>query len=296
LVDIIKPATQAASSASSPAAYQRLLPRVMATQEVRVMNVDVLSVVLMVMGKLPRLQTLREAMRTTCTDFNEADFDELDDVNQALLHAHGLYLKATKSPAPLQSLVQRAEPLRDVMYADAITQVKRGNIPLDALREVKRTTGHRILLTDLQILHAVYRETLPALQGKTTVTFEELDEVVLLIDTLAHALGLREHTEVEQAEATVIRAKAFALLVALWDEVRAAVLYVRRHHGDADDYAPSAYSNRTAAKRPAEEAPSETGVHAVVPADTATSAATSPTADLNAALAQNGPFKRTNEG
>lgn len=260
------------------------------------MNVDVLSVVLMVMGKLPRILMLRESLRTILTDFNEADFDELDDVNQALLHGHGLYLKATKSPAPLQNLVQRAEPLRDVMYADAITQVKRGSINPDALREVKRTTGHRILLTDLQILHAVYREKLPELRGKTTVTPEELDEVMLLIDTLAHALGLREHSEVEQAEATIIRAKAFALLVSIYDNIRAGILYVRRHHGDGDDIAPSAYSNRSGAKRPAEEAPSDTGVRPVVAAEPENPAAASPSTDLSSALAQNGPFKRSSEG
>lgn len=89
LVDIItNAAAHAASSESSPAAYQRLLPRILAIQEPRTANVDVLSVVLLVMGKLPGIMTLREV---------------------------GLVEVGQNSTQLL--LVARGEPLRDVMYA-----------------------------------------------------------------------------------------------------------------------------------------------------------------------------------
>jgi hypothetical protein len=129
----------------------------------------------------------------------------------------------------------------------------------------------------------------------------ELDEVVLLIDTLAGALGNREYTQAAQHQATVIRAKAFELLVSLYEDVRAGVLYVRRKHGDADEIAPSPYANRAlASKRPAEEEDPTTGVHPVVqpaPSEPASGpAAPSLTEALNNSLAQSGPIKRSGQG
>lgn len=289
---------EAVSSELSPAAYQRLLPRIMAVQEERPINVDVLSVVLMILAKLPGIHALRDELRSTLKDFDEAAFEDLDDVTRALLHSHGLYLQATKAPASLQSLVARCESLRDLFWAEAQTQIKRGNINPDSLREVKRSTGHRILLTDLQILRTTLSEVLPKLGGKTSIAQAELDEVVLLIDTLAGALGNRDYTQAAQHQATVVRAKAFQLLASIYDHVRAGVLYVRRAHGDGDEIAPSLYANRvTSAKRPAEEEAPTTGIHPVVqpaPGEPVPSQpAPSLTEELKNSVAQSGPIKRS---
>jgi hypothetical protein len=285
---------EAVNSDLSPAAYQRLLPRIMAVQEERTINVDVLSVVLMTMAKLPGIYALRDVL-VTLKDFDVAGLEDLDDVTRALLHSHGLYLQATKAPASLQSLVARSESLRDLFWSEAQTQIKRGNINPDSLREVKRSTGHRVLLTDLQILHTTLSEALPKLAGKTSITQAELDEVVLLIDTLAGALGNREYTQAAQQQATVIRAKAFTLLASIYDEVRAAVLYVRRKHEDGDEIAPSLYANRTAGtKRPPEEETPDptTGVVPVAP-PAPSPTAPSLTEELSSSLAQNGPIRRS---
>jgi hypothetical protein len=273
----------------------------MAVQGERTINVDVLSVVLMVLAKLPGIYALRDVLRSTLNDFNAEGLEDLDDLTRALLHSHGLYLQATKSPAPLQSLVARCEPLRDVLWSEAQTQIKRGNINPDSLREVKRSTGHRILLTDLQILHATFTEVMPKLSGKTSITQQELDEVALLIDTLAGALGTREYSQAAQHQATVIRAKAFTLLASIYDDIRAGVHYVRRKEGDGEEIGPSLYANRVnGGKKPAEEEAPTTGVHPVVPPAPGQSAPSQPapslTQELNNSVAQNGPIRRSSEG
>src|SRR5688572_7469907 len=123
LVDTLSAVPPALSSDLSPAAYQRLLPRIMAVEEERVVNVDLLSVVLMLMAKWPGIAEQREPLRTTLNDFDAASFDIAHDVVRAVLHAHGLYLQATKSPAPLHGLVARCEPLRDLFWSEAQTQI-----------------------------------------------------------------------------------------------------------------------------------------------------------------------------
>jgi hypothetical protein len=108
---------------------------------------------------------LREQLQKL-PDFDPNLLDELDDMARALQHAHGLYLQATKSPQALQSLLDRATALRDLLLAEAVVQAKRGIVNPDAFREVKKTGGHRGLVVDLQILVATFNEKLSEIAGK----------------------------------------------------------------------------------------------------------------------------------
>jgi hypothetical protein len=281
------------SSDSSPASYQRLLPRIMAVTDQRPITVDVMYVVTLVLGCVARIEQLRAEL-LKMPDFQASLLDDLDDMARALQHAHGLYLQATKSPQALQNLLDRATVLRDLLHAEAIVQAKRGVVNPDSFREVKKNNGHRALVVDLQILVATLREKLSTLTGKSSVTGEELDSAVLLIDTLTQAIGTKEHTPAMREETIEIRTKAFALLVSAYEEVRSAVVYVRRRAADADNFAPSLYANRTARTTPTpSEDTGSTGVH---PVATPAPANTSASADLSATLTQNGPFKRASEG
>lgn len=281
------------SSASSPASYQLMLPRIKAVKEPRPITLDSMYIVTMVLGCLPRILQLRDQL-LRLPDFAASLLDDLDDMARALQHAHGLYLQATKSPLALQSLLDRATVLRDLLLAEAVVHAKRGVINPDSFREVKKTAGHRGLVVDLQILVATLKEKLPELAGKSAVNAEELNSAVLLIDTLTEAIGTKEHSPAMREETIEIRAKAFSLLVESYEEVRNAVIYVRRREGDADSFAPSLYANRTRSSSAPSEDTATTGVHPV--ATPPATAPTSATADLNATLAQEGPFKRASQG
>lgn len=279
---------------SSPAAYEKLLPAIMAYEEARIVNVDVMFVVTLILGSLSQLETQREAL-ARLDGFDIALLDQIDDMARALQHAHGLYLQATKSALPLQALIDRASALRDVLYADATALATRGVINADSFREVKRNNGHRALVVDLQILVQTLREKLPQITGKSHVTAQELDETVLLIDTLTQAIGTKEHSPQVREQTITIRAKALRMVTDAWDEIQAAVAWVRRRERDAEKFAPSFYSNRGSSKPAAQEpdANATTGVHPVVTEPSATPV--NPTTDFNAALSQT-QFKRSGEG
>lgn len=280
------PAPGAVSSESSPAAYQRLLPKIMQIEGDVHINVDVMYVVTLIFGHLKRILALRDEFVARLKDFDISLLDELDDFTRALQHAHGLYLQATKSPAALQALVERATQLRDVLHADALALATRGLLNPDAFREVKRNNGYRALIVDLQVLVATFRERWADIMGRTAVQAEELDATVVLIDTLTQAVGDKEHSPAAQAQATLVRNKAFLLVVRTWEEVRSWVLYVRRKEGDGEQLAPSLYSNRSSARRgrDGEEQPA-TEPEAPAPAVPAA-------VDVAATVAQNGAFKR----
>jgi hypothetical protein len=259
----------------------------------RPINVDVMYVVTLILGTQARILALRDEL-VRLPDFDAQALDDLDDMARALQHAHGLYLQATKSPQALQSLLDRATSVRDVLLADAVALAKRGIFNPDSFREVKRNSGHRALVVDLQILVATFREKLAEIAGRSSVNAAELDNAVVLIDTLTEAIGTKEHSPAMREESIQIRAKAFELVVQTYDEVRNGVMYVRRRVGDADSIAPSLYSNRVSGTRSAPSSSDEnatTGVHPV--AQPAAPDVSPPSADLSATLAQNGPFKRS---
>jgi hypothetical protein len=266
----------------------------MAVEETRTINLDMMSGILLLLGKMPGILAFRDEIKAKLVDFDITHLDMLPDATRAAQHAHGLYLQATKAPGPFQNLVDEAESMRDVLYADGVALGKRGFINIDSLREVKRTTGHRTLILDLQILHATFDQRLGELTGRTSVTRGELDRVQALIDTLSEAVGTKENSEAAQEQATIVRAKAFALLMDYYDEVRAGIAWLRRKHGDADKIAPSLYVTRPNSRRPNEEPgdAASTGVHPVVAA--AAPAPDGPsTTDLSASVAQSAPFRRS---
>lgn len=296
MADSLSEVTQLSGSESSPAAYAQLLPTIMAQDDERVVNVDVMFVVTLILGSLPTVRTLQPQL-ARLPDFDITLLDRIDDMVRALQHSHGLYLQATKSPVALQALIDRATDLREVFHADAIALAKRGVLNPDSFREVKRNNGHRALVVDLQILVQTLREKLPAIQGKSHVTAQELDEAVLLVDTLTQAIGTKEHSPQVREQTVTIRAKALRMVTNAWDEIRSATAWVRRREGDAERFAPSIYSNRASSKPAAEEADpnAATGVHPVASAEPGATPDANPTTNLSAELAQKS-FKRSSEG
>jgi hypothetical protein len=281
------------------AAYERNLPRILAVEGSTHINVDVMYVALLVRAQLKAIEGVREQLRETLKDFKTSDIDDLEGLARALQHAHGLYLQATKAPAALQSLVDRGTELRDLLHGEAITLARRGLINADSYREVKRSTGYRALILDLQILVQTLRERWPELKERTGVKEAELDTADALIDTLTDAVITKDYSPAAQAQATRVREKAFLLLARTWGEVRDGVLYVRRAEGDADTIAPSIYGNRSNGKRT--EAQPEGGQDGVESEGTqaaaakdgkGASASTPPVDNLNAELAASGQFKR----
>jgi hypothetical protein len=91
-------------------------------------------------------------------------------------------------------------------------------------------------------------------------------------------VGIREQQPDITAQAVRDRQAAFTTFMSTYDEICAAVSYVRRRHGDAETIAPSLYLGRTSKKKPddAADAKTQTPV-ATAPTATATATANQPT-------------------
>jgi hypothetical protein len=242
---------------SSPAAYERLLPEIRAVSEELLVhiNLDVLVVVTTLLGALPELRALRPRIVAELPQFDLERFDKLELMARALSHAHAQFVAATKPLEALPAVVEEATKLREVLYPDALALSNRGLLDGSKFKDVKRTTGHRALALDLQVLSLTMKEQWSRIAAKTAVSPEELERAVELADRLQLAVGLREQGPTGVEQTTSIRSRAFSLFVRNYDEARRAVSYLRWHEGDVDTIAPSLYAARqpTGRKRKGEE-------------------------------------------
>jgi hypothetical protein len=142
-------------------------------------------------------------------------------------------------------------------------------------------------MMDLGTLASVLRKHAPKIAERTSVKPDELSAAEDLANKLGKAVGLREQSPLVIAEATRNRQAAFTLFVRTYDEVRAAVQFLRRAEGDADSIIPSLYTARGVRKKVPEETAEETVPPATeVSANSATKPATSATVDIS----ESGPF------
>ena len=99
------------------------------------------------------------------------------------------------------------------------------------------------------MLVAVYEQNWDKIAGRTMRTLQELDRAEGVANAMVRLFGLRNGTDARVVEWMNLRQRAFTLLVRTYEEARWAVLFLRRHEGDADSIAPSLFVGRTKRKR-----------------------------------------------
>jgi len=228
----------------------RLLPEMMAldVSELIPITVDVRQVVAMVFGLLPGIREHREAAAAV-QGIDMTLFDKLEDCTVALNDAQFGYMGATGPADEFENWTEEAARLRELLLSEANTQALRGLVNDDKLDELKGTVGYKNLASDLGVLYKILRANWAQIQGRTSLSTEELDRADKLSLHLMRAIGLRERSPAVVAEATDRRARMFTLFVRSYDVVRRAISYLRWNHEDADKIAPSLYSARATRRK-----------------------------------------------
>ncbi|MEJ7735682.1 MAG: hypothetical protein WKG00_41650 [Polyangiaceae bacterium] len=240
-----------------------------------VVCVDIPTATAALLGALPRVLSLREAMRTELPSFEVAALDRLEDYARALQHLHALCAASADGAAGTAADALEAETLRDDLLVAAEALARRGLVDRARLIALRSRPGRRIPGRDLADLVAIFRERWAALEGKTAIESADLDRAEAL--ALEHpprrtARPARDRHEARLAAQRLLdrRTRCFALLVRAHDECRHALAWVRRAHGDANELLPGLHAGggrrRSTQSRPplkAEPEPGETARQAM---------------------------------
>jgi len=275
-----------------------LMPELLALEadDLVAIGVDVRSVTATVLGALPEIRKYSAAIVKAEPKLDDAALDKLERVAYALNVANAHYLAAGQPTNDLLAMVDEGVALRDRLLQDAKTLASRGLIEGSRLENVQLGVGYKNLSADLLILAKVLKDGWATIQGKCATEWAELERAARLGQQVIAVVGLREKGA-GTSSASDVRARAFTLVVKLYDEFRRVISFLRWQADDADRVAPSLYANRGGRRRtdvaePAVQTPP------AVPA--ATASASTPAGDSGSratgasssdgSVDENGPF------
>lgn len=248
-------------------AFTELLPviRAVGEDDFVPVNLDVMTIIYLIEAVTPRIAPHRATIVEELPKFPIQNIDQLGQYALALGHAHTTYCNSMKPSPILQALAEKAAPMREILVSEATTLIKRRVFPSNLLDNLQGPNGYRNLATDLLLIADKLRANFDAISKRTTLTLAELTEAENLAAQMNHEIGLRQQSSEGQAQAARDRQAAYTLTVKAYEQARAALAYVRREHGDADDIAPSLYAGRNnsnAKKKETESKPAATAEQA----------------------------------
>ena len=230
---------QRASFDATAKARAELLP-----EDLAPINLDIPSACTTVYGALDRLKMLREQIIGTWKEFDIEAFDAIETYAEALAAAHFLYTSSSAPAEELPALTARAGTLRDLFLSDVQTLVKRGVFEAKVLGDIKGGTGYMNVISDIGTVSALLQSHWVGIQGKISITADELAEAEELTDRIMRAYGQRTNEPAKVTAAADERTRAYTLLVNAYDEARRAATYLRWNSEDVDQWVPSLWKGR----------------------------------------------------
>lgn len=231
-------------------------------------NLDIPKASGVVLASEPRLQRLLPDAHAMIRGFDPTLFTDLRKVALSTWYVHVAVARPPVDETAVKELVAECLPLRKSLLTQADALAERGLLDPEKLEEIRVGRGNLDLANDMLGVGAVFRMRWDQIHNKTPVTTEELDKATTLGTKLLVALGVRDAGgAMPDEDGDELRSKAFTLLVNRWDEVRRVVTFLRWHHDDVDEFAPSLYAGARGSRRAAPDAaPPIDGAPVIAPA------------------------------
>jgi hypothetical protein len=231
-------------------AFERCLDelRAMKPEEVtRGATIDPSSAARLAEGVAYKLELTCPALVATYGATAEASLARVTLFSLATLQAD-VHATAALRPGDLSELRPRLAKRHLYLRTEAQSLVNRDLLDPKKLEPMRGVAGDRALTESLLMFLSLFREVLPELGARTPVTFEELDRIELETMQMWRTLAHRKHGA-EARDAADLRERALTILTREYDELRRMVTFVRWHHGDADELAPSFWAKRKKRRR-----------------------------------------------
>jgi len=227
-------------------AYARIAQATAALQPEQLIqvNLDLQEATSTILGVMPEVLALRERIAKELPAFDISHVDKLEDYALALRFAHAAYQTATLPPDALAELSDEATRLRTRLLADATALSLHELIDPRKLESMKGAAGVGNIAQDLQMLSQILQENWAKIQGKSATSAEDLQAASRIATRLTRIIGVREQSPAQQAAVIEQRQRVWTLTIRAYDEVRAAIAFVRRREGDAESITPNLYTGK----------------------------------------------------
>ncbi|HLM72168.1 MAG TPA: hypothetical protein VK459_05745 [Polyangiaceae bacterium] len=246
--------------ALAAAAFAKIKPRLakLKPEEVTAAPADMLAPVSIVLGALPSLRALRDAIVEELPKHPIAHLDDLEDYAHAAWYADVLHENQGLDEGSLKQLQEEAAALRESLLIAAEPLAHRGMLDAKRLAEIKAGRGKEDAANDLMALSELYSAQWDRIKTKTPVEEPEIRRADEIGQKILMSLMTKDTGKpVDSADR---RARAFTLLDRAYKACRRAAAYIRWEQGDVDELVPPLV-RRGPGRRPGssvkEDAPSE---------------------------------------
>lgn len=189
-----------------------------------------------------KLEPYRAALVAQFGESATRTLDELLVYARATQHAD-IELAATEIPTDLSKHHDDVRRAYQLLITDADALANRGHLDATLLESARDIQGYQTLLKSTLVLAQTLRAHWSSVTGRSPLTLADLDHAELVARRMAEALGDREHG-VTRAPAAELRARALSKLVAVYEETRRMMTYLRWYQDDQDTIVPSLWANR----------------------------------------------------
>ncbi len=145
---------------------------------------------------------------------------------------------------------------RSLFLGDLQVLVRRGVLAEHEIPDTAPATSHKNLATSVGTLIALIRARWKDIESRTAITEAELAEAHFAMRELLFISTTRDLGPVTVSKASVVRQRAFTLLLKVYEELRRCFSFLRWYERDVDRFAPSLYQSqrtRTRKRKPKPE-------------------------------------------
>ncbi len=227
------------------AAFERVRPRLdgVAPDAAMRSNLHPTRAIGIVLAAEPKIAAMIPQIRRQLPEFPIEQIQELRDLALAAyyaIHRPVATEEETKLGARIAALVAEGTELRQTLQLEAEALARRRLLPPEQVTALRGGRGHSSVADALVALSSLFRDRWKEVKSKTATTVEDIARAQQLSLELVEVLGSRAISQTRET-ATHEGRRALALLVQAYDEIRSAVLYLRRKEKDGSTIAPSLY-------------------------------------------------------
>lgn len=227
--------------------YVLLKPRYdeMPADKVPPVTLDVGKVIVLGIGVLPEVEKLKPDILDQCPRLPENLIEQVRQGLFGLTHANTLRQLATagSTSEAMNGPVAALRVVRDHLVGDVNPLVVRGIVSPQAI-VLSPGNNPRNVAFDVLRLVEVSDANYHHLDGQSKMTRTDLQAAATAAQDLLQYLGAKEQSTESAEDATLTRQRALAYFIALYEELRWAVRFVRRNHKDAHLIMPSLFTLR----------------------------------------------------
>lgn len=223
---------------------------------VRRPRVDVAKAALIAIGAMPSIETQRATVVARFGEGGAHTLDRLGPVSRGLLLAQATFVAASEDD--LEGRARELMGVRNTLDRGRTVLIERGLVSRKALAGLTGGQSYQARVTDTLALVDWYRRLPAETRALTKVTDALLERASTLANTFGSSFAASSRSRTGADRAAEDRARMFTLFFDTYDRVRQMFAYLRWHQGDADRFAPSIHSGRSASHHEMEPADADT--------------------------------------